>query len=137
MIKYYLFVKITVEAKKVLIKMNTEITKDLLNQAKSLANTEELRTLIDNLEQFMNLQVAPGKEIEISELTQKWRETREKLWESFEKVSAMYGITPEMIREKLENPENFLGEHKETLQQLKDLEEASSTKIAKKIKARA
>ncbi|HEV7737835.1 MAG TPA: hypothetical protein VGO47_10755 [Chlamydiales bacterium] len=105
--------------------MNKEIEKDLLNQAKALATTEELKSLIANLEEFMSL----NNDIEGKEPTQKWAEARERLWDAFEKVSAGYGVTPEMIRENLKNPGSFLRDHKETVQTLQELEGTPKKKL--------
>lgn len=99
--------------------MNTEQTKELINRAKSLANTEELRSLIADLEVFINIQPDANKGLEDEEVKKKWLESREKLWASFEKITALYGISPEMIREHLENPGRFSPEHQETLNLLK------------------
>lgn len=109
--------------------MNKEIERDLLEQAKALATTEELKSLIENLEEFISI----NNDTQGKEPTQKWAEARERLWDAFEKVSAGYGITPEMIRENLKNPGSFLRDHKETVQTLKELEGTPK----KKFKVRA
>lgn len=99
--------------------MNTEQTKELINRAKELANTEELKSLITDLEGFINIQLDNNTNEMSEEVKKRWVESREKLWASFEKITALYGISPEMIRAHLENPSHFSPEHQETLELLK------------------
>jgi hypothetical protein len=109
--------------------MNKEQTKELINLAKSLATTEELKSLINDLEGFVNLQSEESPSLNSEETKKKWLDAREKLWSSFEKITAQYGITPELIRQQLENPTLFSPEQTETLQTLK---QGTSEKAMKK-----
>ncbi len=109
--------------------MNKEQTKELINLAKSLATTEELKSLIADLEGFVNLQNEEAPSLNSEETKKKWVDAREKLWTSFEKITAQYGITPDLIRQQLENPTLFSPEHAETLGMLN---QGTPEKTAKK-----
>ncbi len=89
--------------------------KELLNRAKEGANTEELKLLVSNLESFMMVheQKEQGQDVE-----KQWLEAREKLWTTFEKTTAAYGLSPEEIRDTLGNGDLLSSENKETLELL-------------------
>ncbi len=79
--------------------MNKENIHQIISEAKALATTDELKSLISDLEEFIEIQ----ETTEGGHLSQDWQDARKKLWSSFEKVTALYGISPEMIQQSIEN----------------------------------
>lgn len=110
--------------------MNKKLTNELINRAKAMANTSELKSLIADLEEFLSIQ---GEEDE--EARKKWLAAREKLWSSFDKLTALYGISPEMIREQIDY---FPSEYQETVGLIKEglSEKTTRSSLDKTLKAR-
>jgi hypothetical protein len=99
--------------------MNTQTMNELLNKAHGLANTDALKSLVEDLQGFLKLQETRSQSPDNKELTAEWVAAREKIWENFDKLTEEYGITPELIKEQLKNAANFSGEHKEIYDKIK------------------
>lgn len=127
--------RLFIEDKKVYINMNKETVNELISRAKAMANTNELQALIANLEAFM---AVPMQSEEGDKSRKNWEDAREKLWSSFEKLTALYGISPDFIKQQLDNSELFPSEYKETIGLIKEVSEEKPTKasLTKTLKAR-
>lgn len=115
--------------------MNKENMKELLNRAREGANTPELELLVSNLESFIRIHEKreAGQDVE-----KQWLEAREKLWTTFEKATAAYGLSPEEIRDTLGDGDLLSLEGQGTLELLYtgESEKPSKRSLKKALKTR-
>lgn len=99
--------------------MNTQTMTELLTKAHSLANTDELKSLVEDLQKFLKLQEERSANPNNEELTATWIAAREGIWANFDKLTEQYGITPEVIRERLKSAANFPEEYQDMYKEIK------------------
>ncbi len=98
--------------------MDLETTTTLLSQARELADTDELKALVSDLETFIETQQAHNKAPEDTKLGEMCIAAREKLLKNFEEVVASHGITPAFLKKQLESPTLFSGKHQEMYEKI-------------------
>lgn len=93
----------------------TEV-KELLEMVKGIPAPENVKSLLADLEQFIQAQEAVDNGSNGEEAFEKWHSMRDKLQRSFENLGESLGYTPEMIQTELQNSpelESFIKHRKE------------------------
>jgi N-acyl-D-aspartate/D-glutamate deacylase len=98
---------------------HTETMKEILDQAHKLAHADDLKSLVEDLQEFLKIQEKRSQDPENKSLTDSWMKARNKVWENFDKVATHYDITPAMIREQLKSSNVFSGEYKDVYEKIK------------------
>jgi hypothetical protein len=88
--------------------MNMEKMKELLKKAKETAVRAETRELAESFEEFLDLYTLRNDpESKGPEFSQKLLDCHHKLWEKFENTAKMLGMTPQALKDHVQNPTNF------------------------------
>lgn len=99
--------------------MELEKIKELINNARTAAKTEEFRQFIDRFETFVLLYNQKDKSSKNPEYMMKLHDSYRAFWNDFEKISARFGLTPDTFQAFFENPSNFSPEQWNHIQTVK------------------
>ena len=77
--------------------------KELLQMVKGLPTPENVKSLLIDLEQFMQVQEDIERGESGASAVEKWHFMRDQLQSSFENLSESLGYTPEMIQKELDS----------------------------------
>lgn len=112
--------------RKVKLIMEFEKIKELIQKARLAAKTDDFRELVDSFEGFVDLYNQKERATEDLDFRMKLDESHRKFWSHFEKVSAMFGLNPETMRDYFENSKNFSPAQWEQMQNTKRIVEEQS-----------
>lgn len=120
---------------------NLEKIKEIINEAKNTAPTKETWEIAESFEHFLSLYEQKDEKHENPvEFFHMLSASYQKLWQTFEKMSAVYGLNIEELKEHFNNPANFnekQWDNIQTLQRYVEEETAPKTTRSKKIKRTA
>ena len=92
---------------------------ELLNRAKESAQSPEIHALVADLECFIRVQ---EKRSSGEDVQSEWVSTREKLWDTFDKVASTYGIDPNTLKQDILESGAMNASDEETLDLIENLE---------------
>ena len=87
--------------------MDLEKIKDIVRSAREMAKTDEGQDLIDHFEAFVDLLGQRESAEKDPHFLQKLTSMHNQFWTCFQKVAASSGLTQDMIKQHVENTENF------------------------------
>ena len=87
--------------------MKIEKIKDLIQQARGAAKTEEFHQLVDHFEEFVDLFNERENHLGDIEHVKRMIAAQTRFWASFGKMAENFGLTPELMKQYFETPENF------------------------------
>jgi predicted solute-binding protein len=96
--------------------MNKENLKELINQLRGLAKTQELSALLNHFETFLDLtnkKDEPG-------IKEEMEKTREQCFTAISSALFSFGLTRETMQQYFENPSNFSSEEWRKVQRLRE-----------------
>ena len=108
--------------------MNTENIKELLNQAKQAATTDEAKALVNDLEGLIDLLHQKDTVSETEEFYQNVKNAQNRFLISLGKAASSLGLGTSMNEDLFKKPEDYSPEQLEKIQEMqRKLEEPVST----------
>lgn len=116
--------------------MNIENIKELLNQAKQAATTEEAKTLVNDLESLVDLLNQKDMAGNTEEFAQNVKKAQERFLISLGKASSSLGLGADVAEGLLPKPEDYSPEELEKIQTLQNKLEETPSRVSSMKKLR-